>query len=67
VGVWQTEAGQLNEVVHMWVYRDLNDRAAARAKMAQEPEWQSFLGKSTPLLATMQSIVLIPAPFSPLR
>ena len=67
VGVWQTEAGQLNEVVHMWVYRDLNDRAAARAKMAQEPEWQTFLGKSTPLLANMQAIVLNPAPFSPMR
>jgi hypothetical protein len=51
----------------MWVYRDLNDRAAARAKMAQEPEWQTFLGKSTPLLANMQAIVLNPAPFSPMR
>jgi len=53
--------------VHMWVYRDLNDRAAARAKMAHEPEWQAFLGKSTALLANMQSIVLNPAPFSPMR
>jgi hypothetical protein len=67
VGLWQTEAGQLNEVVHMWVYRDLNDRAAARAKMAQDPEWQAFLGKSTSLLAHMQSIVLNPAPFSAMK
>jgi len=51
----------------MWVYRDLNDRAAARAKMAQEPEWQAFLAKAMPLLANMQSIVLIPAAFSPMR
>jgi hypothetical protein len=67
VGLWQTEVAQLNEVVHMWVYRDLNDRAAARAKMAQEAEWQTFLTKSTPLLATMQATVLIPAAFSPMR
>ena len=67
VGLWQTEAGQLNEVVHMWVYRDLNDRAAARAKMAQEPEWQTFLAKAMPLLANMQAIVLTPAAFSPMR
>jgi len=65
--LWQTEVAQLNEVVHMWAYRDLNDRAAARAKMAQEPEWQAFLGKSTALLANMQAIVLNPAPFSPMR
>src|SRR5512142_712937 len=31
VGYWQTEVSQLNEAVHLWVYRDLNDRAAARA------------------------------------
>jgi hypothetical protein len=35
--------------------------------MAQEPEWQAFLAKSAPLLASMQAVVLIPAPFSPMR
>jgi hypothetical protein len=67
VGLWQTEAGQLNEVVHMWVYKDLNDRAAARAKMATDPAWQAFVGKSPALLQHMQSIVLIPVPHSPMR
>jgi hypothetical protein len=67
VGLWATESGQLNEVVHMWVYKDLNDRAAARAKMAQDPQWQAFLGKSTALLQHMQSVVLIPVAHSPMR
>jgi hypothetical protein len=67
VGVWQTEIGQLNEVVHMWVFRDLNERAAARAKLGQDPEWQAFLGKSTPLLAHMQAVVLYPAAHSPMQ
>jgi NIPSNAP protein len=67
VGLWQTEVAQLNEVVRVWVYRDLNERAAARAKMAQEPECQAFLPKATSLLASMQAIVLNPAPFSPMR
>jgi hypothetical protein len=67
VGLWQTEIAQLNEVVHMWVYRDLNERAAARAKLAQEPAWQAFLPKSAPLLAHMQAIVLYPSPHSPMK
>ncbi|HET7874543.1 MAG TPA: NIPSNAP family protein [Methylomirabilota bacterium] len=67
VGLWQTEVAQLNEVVHLWAFRDLNDRAQARAKLAQEPEWQAFLAKSPPLLAHMQAIVLMPAPFSPMK
>lgn len=67
VGLWQTEIGQLNEVVHLWVYRDLNDRAAARAKLGQDPEWQAFLAKATSLLAHMQAIVLSPASHSPMK
>jgi hypothetical protein len=67
VGLWQTEAGPLNEVVHLWAYRDLNDRAAIRAKVVQDPEWQTFLGKSAPLLLDMRSIVLNPAVHSPMK
>ena len=67
VGVWQTEAGQLNEVVHLWAYRDLNERAAVRGKTMQDPEWQAFLGKATPLLVEMRSLALVPAPSSPMK
>jgi len=67
VGVWQTEIAQLNEVVHMWVFRDLNERAASRAKLNRDPEWQAFLSKSTPLLAHMQAIALNPSPHSPMQ
>ena len=67
VGYWQTEVGQLNEVVHLWVYKDLNERAAARSKALADPDWQAFLGKALPLLVNMQSTVLIPTPASPMK
>lgn len=67
VGLWQTEAGQLNEVVHLWAYRDLNHRAQVRGDVMKDPAWQEFLGKSAPLLAEMKSIVLNPAPASPMK
>ncbi|OLC17890.1 MAG: NIPSNAP family protein [Candidatus Rokubacteria bacterium 13_1_40CM_69_27] len=67
VGLWQTEMGQLNEAVHLWAYRDLNERAAVRAKALQDPQWQAFIGKATPLLVEMRSVVLNPVPFSPLK
>jgi hypothetical protein len=67
VGLWQTEAGQLNEVVHLWAYRDLNHRAQVRADVLKDPAWQEFLGKTAPLLVEMKSIVLIPAPASPMK
>jgi hypothetical protein len=58
--------GPLNEAVHLWAYRDLNERAAIRARVLQDPEWQTFLGKATPLLQEMRSIILNPVPHSPL-
>lgn len=67
VGLWQTEVAQLNEVVHLWAYHDLNERAAVRGKVVQDPEWQAFLAKGYPLLLEMKSIILTPASHSPMK
>jgi len=66
VGLWQTDLGPLNEVVHMWVFRDLKERAEQRAALGQDPAWQKFLAASASLLAHMQAAVLIPTPASPM-
>jgi hypothetical protein len=67
VCLWHTEAGQPNEVSHLWVYKDLNTRMASRTAAGKDPDWQAFLGKGGPLLEEMHSAILIPAPFSPLN
>jgi hypothetical protein len=67
VGLWQTEAGQPNEVCHLWAYPDLNTRAEARANAMKDPVWQEFLGKGPPLLEEMHSTIMLPAPHSPLK
>ena len=33
-GYWITEIGALNQVVHLWSYESLNDRARLRAELA---------------------------------
>ncbi len=53
VGLWQTEAGQPNEVCHIWAYPSLNARAEARANAQKDPAWQEFLGKGPSLLEEM--------------
>ena len=67
VGLWITEAGQLNEACHIWAYRDLNHRAQVRAAAVADPEWQAFLKESAPLLDEMHSTILLPAPHSPMQ
>ena len=65
--LWQTEAENPNEVSHMWVYDDLNQRTQARAGANADPGWQSFLKKSGSMLEEMENTILIPAQFSPLK
>jgi hypothetical protein len=67
VGLWQTEAGQPNEVCHLWAYPDLNARAKARGDAMKDPVWQEFLGKGPAFLEQMHSTILLPAPHSPLK
>jgi hypothetical protein len=67
VGLWQTEAGQPNEVCHLWAYKDLNARAEARGAAMKDPAWQEFIGKGTPLLDEMHSTIMLPALHSPLK
>ena len=67
VGYFSSEIGPLNEIVHVWAYRDLADRAERRAKLAADPRWQAFLPKLQALIETMESKILVPAEFSPLQ
>ena len=68
VCLWTTDIGEtLNQVVHLWAYDDLNQRASVRNAALADPGWQAFLGKSAPLIADMQSMVMLPTATSPLQ
>jgi hypothetical protein len=67
VALWQTEAGQPNEVCHLWAYPDLNARAKARGDAMKDPAWQEFLTKGPGFLDEMHSTIMLPASHSPLK
>jgi hypothetical protein len=67
VGLWVTEAPQVNEVCHIWAYPDLNARTAARAESAKDSAWQQFVKEGAALLEEMHATVMLPAPHSPLQ
>lgn len=62
---WYTsmDIGPLNQVVHMWAFKDLADRAERRAKMGADPAWAVYLKEATPLLINMENKILSAAPF----
>ena len=65
VGYFTSEIGTLNQVVHLWAYEDLADRAARRATLLSDPRWKAYSAKVVPLLLNQENRILVPAPFSP--
>src|SRR5258707_10273611 len=50
-GYWSTEIGPLNQVMHLWSYSDLNERARLRAELAKNQRWTAeYLPLIHPLL-----------------
>ena len=66
VGFFTSEFGELNQVVHLWAYCDLADRAARRAALFADSQWLSYFGKVLPLIERQQSMILNPTGFSPI-
>ncbi len=67
-GYWSTEIGTLNQVMHLWSYNDLNERARLRAELATKSRWRDdYLPLIYPLLMRQEIRLLnaIKAPVAP--
>lgn len=67
VGLWVGEAPQPNEALHMWNYPGVNERVETRKKVFADPDWQQYLRDSAGMVVEMQSLLLMPTSFSPLK
>jgi hypothetical protein len=57
---WHTDIGPLNQVIHVWSYESLDERARIRAEAAKDPHWPP---RSDGEVLHMQSEIWTPAPF----
>lgn len=62
VGIWTSITGSVDQLVHMWVYADANERANLRPIINADPDWQTFVPKILPLIQSMQSYFLSRVP-----
>ena len=37
-----TETGNVNSYIHVWAYKDAQDRAERRARMQADPKWAAY-------------------------
>jgi NIPSNAP len=59
-----SELGGLNKFVHVWVYKDVNERARIREESRKGGQWPPQAGVRP---IRQENKLLVPAPFSPLR
>lgn len=68
VAYWTSESGALNQVVHVWRYRDAAHRAEQRARLYADADWiDGYLPTALDDVQYQESRVLTAATFSPLR
>ena len=60
---WTGEIGPLNQVIHVWEYKDTNERAKVREAVVKAGIWPP---KTSEFMVGMKSEIMIPQPFSPL-
>lgn len=66
-GAFVSEIGTLNQVVYIWCYDSLADREARRARMAEDPEWKTFVKANEGTFVHQEVMILTPTAFSPLK
>jgi len=59
---WHTEVGPLNEIIHVWGYKDLAERARVRAEAVKDGTWPP---KIKEFLVNQRSELFMPLPVSP--
>lgn len=67
LGMYLTEVGTLNEVLHLWAYTDMGDRERRRLALMQDPRWQKYLADMVELAAfeSPTNRIMRPTAFSP--
>ena len=63
VGYYYSDIGELNQIVHLWAYKDLNERAERRTRLMEDPAFISYVAKMIPMLQGQSSRILRPAAF----
>jgi len=68
VGFFYTEIGELNQIVHIWEWESLDERAKQRKALYSDPEWlENFIPKAFPMLLKQESKLMNAANFSPIK
>jgi hypothetical protein len=63
------ESGDIDTLVHLWVFNDAADRASRRAARASDPEWRTYLklAEEADFLIDQHNSLMVPASFASIK
>ena len=67
IGAYFSQIGSLNYVHHVWCWKDLQHRKLIREKAWEIDEWAKTVSNSLPYIDKMNSRIMTPLEFSPLK
>lgn len=65
LGVWVSELGALNQVFHLWAYKDLESRREIREAAAADPVWIKAVTALESMTQRQEARILVPTAWSP--
>ena len=66
LGIFRTEIGRVNEIIHLWGFENALERKIRRDKLFEDPGFQVYLAKQRKLITAQDVRLLTPADFSPI-
>ena len=65
-GWYYSDIGDLDEVVHIWAYKDEAHMAEAQAQVSADPEWQEkYIPSIRGLITAQRAYVMLSPDFAP--
>ena len=65
-GWYHSEIGDLNQVVHIWGFRDYEHMAEAKAQVAADPDWTGkYLPRVRSLIVSQKTYIMLSPDFAP--
>jgi hypothetical protein len=65
IGIYRTEIGNVNEVIHMWRYADAGERATKRALLFKDAAFLDYVAKAREMIVHQEVRLLLPADCNP--
>lgn len=65
LGIYRTEIGNVNEVIHMWQYADAGERERKRALLFKDPAFMEYVAKVREMMTDQDVRLLLPSSRNP--